>query len=129
MGMIGLKQVPVFPVNDQKRPLNRNGHKGAVRHRMIPQGWPLVGVPTGSASGLSVVDVDVPAGTGWYDANFDALPLTQVHETRRGGLHLLYRAVPGLGCTAALHRASISEATAALLCGGRAKVCLGLAAL
>jgi hypothetical protein len=46
-----------------------------------------------------VVDVDVPAGSGWYDANFDGLPLTQTHETRRGGLHLLYKAVPGLGCS------------------------------
>ena len=97
--MIGLKQVPVFPVNEQKRPLNRNGHKGALPYRRVPKEWPLVGVPTGSASGLSVVDVDVPAGTGWYDANFDALPLTQTHETRRGGLHLLYKAVPGLGCS------------------------------
>jgi hypothetical protein len=97
--MIGLSGVPVFPVNEQKRPLNRNGHKGAVRHRYVPKEWPLVGVPTGSASGLSVVDVDVPEGLGWYDANFDALPLTQVHETRRGGLHLLYKAVPGLGCS------------------------------
>jgi hypothetical protein len=97
--MIGLVGLPVFPVNDQKRPLNRNGHKGALPYRRVPKEWPLVGVPTGSASGLSVVDIDVPTGTGWYDANFDGLPLTQVHETRRGGLHLLYKAVPGLGCS------------------------------
>ena len=97
--MIGLNAVPVFPVNEQKRPLCRNGHKGAVRHRYVPKEWPLVGVPTGSASGLSVVDIDVPAGAGWYDANFDALPLTQTHETRRGGLHILFKAVPGLRCS------------------------------
>jgi hypothetical protein len=97
--MLDLGRLPVFPVNEQKRPLNRNGHKGALPYRRVPKEWPLVGVPTGSASGLSVVDVDVPEGTGWYDANFDALPLTQVHETRRGGLHLLYKAVPGLGCS------------------------------
>jgi hypothetical protein len=97
--MIGLNAVPVFPVNDQKRPLNRNGHKGAFPCRRVPKEWPLVGVPTGSASGLSVIDVDVPDGAGWYDANYDALPLTQVHETRRGGLHLLYKAVPGLRCS------------------------------
>jgi hypothetical protein len=97
--MIGLNTVPVFPVNEQKRPLNRNGHKGAVRHRYVPKEWPLVGVPTGSASGLSVVDVDVPEGARWYDANFDGLPLTQTHETRRGGLHILFKAVPGLRCS------------------------------
>jgi hypothetical protein len=46
-----------------------------------------------------VIDVDVPAGLPWYDANFDGLPLTQTHETRRGGLHLLFKAVPGLRCS------------------------------
>jgi hypothetical protein len=80
--VIGLVGLPVFPVNDQKRPLNRNGHKGALPYRRVPKEWPLVGVPTGSASGLSVVDVDVPAGTGWYDANFDALPLTRTSFLR-----------------------------------------------
>jgi hypothetical protein len=97
--MIGLNAVPVFPVNEQKRPLNRNGHKGALPYRRVPKEWPLVGVPTGSASGLSVVDIDVPEGARWYDANFDALPLTQTHETRRGGLHILFKAVPGLRCS------------------------------
>jgi hypothetical protein len=54
----------------------------------------LVGAPTGARNGWDVLDVD-PAGVGWYDQNFDALPLTRAHETPRG-VHLLFRHCPGL---------------------------------
>ena len=57
--------------------------------------WPLVGVPTGARNGFDVLDID-PDGRGWFDQNFDALPLTQAHQTPRGGLHLLFRHCSGL---------------------------------
>jgi hypothetical protein len=38
-----------------------------------------------------VLDIDPLGGARWYDLNFDALPLTRCHETRGGGLHLLFR--------------------------------------
>jgi hypothetical protein len=58
----------------------------------------LAGVPTGEASGIDVLDVD-PAGAGWYDRHFSALPLTQAHATRRDGLHLLFWHAAGLRCS------------------------------
>ncbi|HEY2781988.1 MAG TPA: bifunctional DNA primase/polymerase [Steroidobacteraceae bacterium] len=53
--------------------------------------WPdaLVGVPTGTRTGIVVVDID-PEGVAWYDKHRDQLPVTQVNRTHRG-LHLLFR--------------------------------------
>jgi hypothetical protein len=50
-------------------------------------------MPTGEASGISVLDVDAD-GLAWFDAQ--QLPLTRMHQTRSGGLHLLYRHPEGL---------------------------------
>ena len=58
----------------------------------------LVGAQTGACNGFDVLDVDGPTGAAWYDANFDALPLTHAQETRRG-LHLYFRHAPGLHCS------------------------------
>jgi hypothetical protein len=55
----------------------------------------LVGAPTGERNGFDVLDID-PKGFGWYDANFDALPTTRAHQTRRDGVHLLFNHAPGL---------------------------------
>jgi hypothetical protein len=60
----------------------------------------LVGVPTGPASGLAVLDVDVVKGGGaWWDANRARLPATRMHETRSGGLHVLFKHRAGLKCS------------------------------
>jgi hypothetical protein len=93
---VNLSSLVSFPCNEEKRPRVAHGFKNARR-----ADWqsPLVGVPTGAASGLDVLDID-PEGRGWYEANFSALPLTQAHETQRGGLHLLFRHAEGLRCSA-----------------------------
>jgi hypothetical protein len=95
---LDLSRLPRFPCHaDNKKPLTSHGFKDAVRVR-DDSAWPLVGVPTGVK--FDVVDVDPRnGGTAWYDQNFDALPLTRSHATRDGGIHLLFRAAPGLRCT------------------------------
>ena len=94
---MNLSELASFPCNEDKRPLVQHGFKNARR-----AAWqsPLVGVPTGEANGFDVLDVDLPEGLAWYDANFADLPLTQAHETESGGLHLLLRHAPGLRCSA-----------------------------
>jgi len=48
---------------------------------------------TGTASGVSVVDIDVkhPEAADWYNTQWPVLLPTRVHRTRSGGWHLLYR--------------------------------------
>ena len=94
--MIDLAQLPIFPCNLAKEPLSVHGFKSARRGAKWKH-WPLVGFPTGAASGIDVFDID-PTGVKWFDANFDALPSTRAHETQRG-LHLLFAHAPGLRCS------------------------------
>jgi hypothetical protein len=97
-GGVMLANLLRFPCTHDKVPLTAHGFLSA---RVSPRwdAWPLVGVPTGAASGFDVLDID-PPGRAWYDANFSSLPTTRAHETRRGGLHLLFRHAEGLRCSA-----------------------------
>src|SRR5262249_16654349 len=70
----------------------------SARLNVKHSGWPLIGFPTGEASGIDVLDID-PRGRDWYDQNFDALPTTRAHLTQRG-LHLLFKHADGLRCSA-----------------------------
>ena len=97
--------VPVFPcVPGEKRPLVRRGFHDASTdpHRVATwwSRWPAanIGIPTGAASGVEVVDVDVhQAGTGFtafraahregHAAGWAALV-----RTPSGGLHAYYPA-------------------------------------
>src|SRR5262249_55774793 len=58
----------------------------------------LWGVPTGVVSGIDVLDID-PDGLGWFEANRHRIPVTRVHRTPRGGLHLFFKHAPGLRCS------------------------------
>jgi hypothetical protein len=102
--------LPVFPCRgEDKRPTCPHGfHDAAAEPAAIRRLWrrwpgPLVGVPTGEASGFDVLDVDGPRhpdGAEWYAARRDRLPATRVHRTRSGGLHVLFRHRPGMRCWA-----------------------------
>jgi hypothetical protein len=47
--------------------------------------------------GFDALDIDPRnGGDAWYRQNFDALPLTQCHMTRSGGLHMLFRHAEGV---------------------------------
>lgn len=97
--------VPVFPCSESKRPITDTGlyaattDAGVIRSMFARAGAELIGMPTGSASGLVIIDVDVKngaAGDAWLRANADSLPPTRTHKTRSGGLHLVFQAPAGI---------------------------------
>lgn len=99
--------LPCFPCSASKAPITPHGFKDATADRNdLALLWrlhpgPLVGVPTGDASGLNVLDIDARhGGRGWFSENRARLPATRVHRTRSGGLHLVFRHEPGLRCSA-----------------------------
>lgn len=103
----------VFPLHGQvpwiKREDGGQGFKDATRDRdQIIRwwtSWPTanVGIRTGQASGLAVLDVDTEApadrchpALAEVEAERGLLPGTVMEHTGRGGLHLLYRWAAGL---------------------------------
>jgi hypothetical protein len=95
--------LPVFPCRASKKPACPHGFRDAVIDAdEIEQLWdrhpgPLIGVPTGAATGFDVLDVDPrEGGEQWLDAHRHRLPITRTHRTRSGGWHLLFACLPGL---------------------------------
>lgn len=92
--------VPVFPCGADKKPLpGTHGFKDAstdqdtIRAMFAQPGAVLIGMPTGAASGVVVIDVDMgpgAQGAAWLDANSGRLPQTRTIRTRSGGLHLYF---------------------------------------
>ena len=106
--MLAVEGFAVFPVGQDKAPRCPRGHKAAsteperVRTMAAQFGFVLVGVATGEASKLAVLDVDRQhGGLNWYDANRERLPETFTYRTRSGGLHLWFQHKPGLRCSTA----------------------------
>lgn len=96
--------IPVFPCNAQKQPLTANGFKNATTDAATVEAWSnswpdaLIGVPTGPASGVDVLDVDFEVDEhgevikdGFKSLNGHELPATRTHTTRRGGKHFLFK--------------------------------------
>jgi putative DNA primase/helicase len=85
----------VFPSKPNKQPYTAHGFKDATTNAEQIAAWwrrfpdALIGVPTGSASGVFILDID-PAGRRWYATNSKRLLCSRIHETRRGR-HLVYR--------------------------------------
>ena len=99
--------LPCFPCSYDKKPTTAHGFKDAtadqttLRALWDRSGGPLIGVPTGEASGLDALDLDIKHGGGdWYAECRARLPSTRVHRTRSGGLHLLFQHKVGLRCSA-----------------------------
>lgn len=97
----------VFPAGNDKRPCTPNGHKAAsidpqrIRAMWVQYGGPLVGISTGAASNLAVLDIDKkPGGLEWWQTNRHNLPIARAHRSRSGGLHLYFLDKPGLRCSA-----------------------------
>lgn len=91
---------PCFPCGADKRPITTHGFKDAtqdaatLRDLFRRPGAALIGVPTGEASDLAVIDLDVKDGAPgleWLAANEHRLPRTRQHATRSGGRHILFR--------------------------------------
>ncbi len=98
--------IPVFPCNpDNKRPLTEHGFKDASTDTAQIRSWwrehprAMIGVPTGAASGIFVIDLDVDEKKGvdgrqTYKELCQAhggFPITSFQVTPRGGLHFLFR--------------------------------------
>lgn len=97
--------LPTFPCQEDKRPIVPRWPEAATTdeaaiHRMFAApAAAMIGVPTGTPSGLIVIDVDVKNGAqgdAWLQENADTLPPTRTHRTRSGGLHLVFRAPDGV---------------------------------
>jgi hypothetical protein len=100
----------VFPCSATKAPAipGPGGYKHATKDPdEIKALWrrhpgPLVGVATGSVSGVWVVDIDSPRhieAWQWWQDHHPRLS-TRVFQTRSGGLHLYFRDGQGIGNTA-----------------------------
>ena len=99
---------PVFPCGANKKPAipkAKGGHgfldastdRGEIRRLFAFPGAALVGVPTGTRSGLDVLDVDYRNGGGaWEQVNAHRLPRTRTHGTLHGGRHYVLRHAPGV---------------------------------
>src|SRR5687767_7254929 len=95
---------PIFPCRADKRPYTEHGFKDATsdeeRVREWWAQWPeaLIGMPTGSASGLVVIDVDLKEGCDGETSlailgrELGSLPDTVEALTPSGGRHLYFRA-------------------------------------
>jgi len=106
--------LPVFPTND-KTPSWSNAELSVARgeggykiastdpdrvielfsHRRAKE----IAVPMGEMSGLMCVDVDLQKGDHvhkWRDDNASWLLETRCHSTRSGGLHFLFKHIPGV---------------------------------
>lgn len=99
------EEYPVFPCDAKKRPVCQGGFKAAtqdpdeVERLFSISGAALIGIPTGEASGLAVIDIDVrdgKQGRDWVTKNAEMLGQTRVAETQSGGWHYYYRHSDGL---------------------------------
>jgi hypothetical protein len=97
----------LFPCRDDKRPACPHGFKDASNepHTIAGLWWrfpgPLIGIATGAASGIDVLDIDIKhAALGWWRANQHRFPATRSFRTRSGGVHLYLLHAAGLGCSA-----------------------------
>ena len=103
--------VPVLPCRQDKSPTTKHGFKDAsddpdrIKALFSHPEAAFVAVPSGSTSGISVLDIDVakdgdPAsGFDWLDANRELIPQTRTVQTPSGGLHYYFRHVEGLRCS------------------------------
>ena len=104
-------EVPVFPCRQDKSPTTKHGFKDAsmdpavIREMFANAQAEYVAMPTGSITGVSVLDIDVAkdddpvSGFEWLDANRGLIPQTRTVQTPSGGLHYYLRHVEGLRCS------------------------------
>ena len=111
---LAARGIPVFPCQSapgdksrDKAPACAGGFKAAstdpdtVRRLFASPAAALIGVPTGEASGLDVLDLDPRHGSdAWWTANEKRIPVTLIHETRSGGKHLVFKHRAGLRSSA-----------------------------
>lgn len=98
----------VFPCRVDKRPATPHGFKDAQKDQdAVTELWsrhpgPLIGIVTGTASGIDVLDIDAKhdEALAWWHCNRARIPATWRYRTRSGGLHVWFWHWHGQGCTA-----------------------------
>ena len=100
--------VPVLPCRQDKSHTTKHGLKDAFDdpetiEKLFPHSQStFVAMPSGPASGISVLDIDVAkdeasvCGFEWLDANRGLIPRTRTVQTPSGGLHYYFRHLEGL---------------------------------
>lgn len=98
--------LPVFPCKPDKTPHVRGGFKAATTNEDVIGSWwaqwpeAMIGMPTGPASGVWALDIDMPKGVtdgSGYDslqeliASHGDLPSTWTQKTPSGGTHYIFR--------------------------------------
>ena len=98
-------EFPVFPCNEHKRPVCEGGFKAATQDPdeiiklFSAPNAALIAIPTGEATGLSVVDIDVrdnKGGTDWRAEHAEVLGVTRIVQTQSGGWHYYYKHKDGI---------------------------------
>lgn len=108
--------IPVFPCREvdseegsAKQPYTSNGFRGATTRENIIRRWwkdhpnAAVGMPTGRASGIWVLDIDIKPDVDGLEAvrrleqEHSPLPETRTVMTPSGGQHMLFKYVDGIG--------------------------------
>jgi hypothetical protein len=98
---------PAFIREPSSRPTTPHGFLDASNDptilRELWRSFPgsLVGVRTGTSSGIDVLDLDQehPEVHVWWREHRTQLPATRTHRSRSGGLHLIFQHVDGLHCS------------------------------
>ena len=92
---------PVVACGADKRPIHTGWptliyrNQSTIEEAFAPARAQLVGVLTGSASGLFLLDID-PDGRDWFADNFARLEAKRLHTTRRAsGRHIWYQIPEG----------------------------------
>jgi hypothetical protein len=89
----------VFPVRSDKKPACPHWFRDAsLDPVVIAELWrrypaPLIGIATGSRSGISVLDIDQkhPEAVVWWQESHSLLLPSRTYVTRSGGLHVYFR--------------------------------------
>jgi hypothetical protein len=94
---------PVFPCGPDKKPWCKGGFYAAstdlaaLEALWRGKGNAYVGMPCGAVSGIDILDVDPKHdGMTWWERHRASIPETRIHQTRSGGLHILFRAYPAM---------------------------------
>jgi RecA-family ATPase len=106
---------PVFPCNNKKQPLCKwreaaTQDPNKIERMFSNPSAALIGMPTGYASGISVIDIDVnngKQGKKWLEDNRDKLGNTLYAQTQSGGWHFYYNHKDGLANAAGLGNGAV----------------------
>jgi putative DNA primase/helicase len=100
--------IAIFPCKQSKAPLTRNGFKDATADKKQIREWwdrwpkAMIGMPTGAASGIAVIDIDLKPDEGIDGHEFLPNWTTMspvIAETPSGGHHLYFRSNSKVHCT------------------------------